>query len=79
MTNRYTFDMAYLRILADQRSSAEELTSELGISNNRLESILSGREEFKCSEMLALARILCLTQAEFVRCFFMAESSEKLN
>lgn len=79
MTNRYTFDTAYLRALAQQRMNIDELAKELGVSGDRIERLLSGKTEFRYSEMLALARVLGFTANEFEMCFFMPESLENLN
>lgn len=79
MANRYTFDTAYLRIIAEQRSNTDELTAGIGISRCKLERILSGQTDIRYSEMLSFARILKLTSVEFERCFFMPCSSENLN
>ncbi len=79
MARTKTVDRAHLRRLIDSSFDRAELASAMGVSEGRLSMLLMGRDEFRYSEMLAIARALRLDCREFERCFFNAMSSENLN
>ena len=54
--------------------SLDGLADSCGITKNRLLLLLSGKVEFRASEMVSLRRVLCLSGEESESIFFNTDS-----
>jgi len=80
MKNReIKFDTAELLRLIHERVGLSRFALSMNITEKRLARLLFGLDQFTHSEMLLAAKLLHLTNDEFLRCFFMSYSSENLN
>ena len=59
--------------IADSGMSIDDLAWSARIKKNRLAGLLSGKVEFKASEMVSLSQALCLTGEESESVFFDAK------
>ena len=73
------FDTAELMRLIHERCGLCRFASAMGIDERRLVRLLFGIEHFSHDEMLLAAKLLYMSNEEFLRCFFTPDSSEKLN
>lgn len=80
MKNRkIRFDTAELLRLIYDRCGLARFAGAMQISEERLVRLLFGLEEFSQDEMLLAAKLLYLSDEEFLRCFFTPVGSENLN
>ena len=56
--------------IADSGMNIDYLTCSAGMNKNRLIGLLSGKVEFRASEMVSLSQALCLTGEESESVFF---------
>lgn len=58
------------KYIEDKGKNINLLADQCGIPVGRLLVLLSGKDEFKASEMMSLSMVLCLTGEESERVFF---------
>jgi len=73
------FDTCELLRLISERCSLVRFASSMKLSEERLVRLLFGIEDFSYEEMLLAAKLLHLSNEEFLHCFFTVLSSENLN
>ena len=80
MKNRkIRFETAELLRLIYERCGLGRFAATMKVSEERLVRLLFGLEEFSYEEMLLAAKLLYLSDEEFLRCFFTPACSENLN